>query len=141
MLSGIDKPSRYDFETWKKEGTAITETQIAMLECGYHSIYWNGSMEFAEITTAHLCMKQIGFVSTSADDYFSCRNKKLRDHPSCALDALIPAPSVELRLNSPICKEYPKAYACQPPGTPIPTDADLENLKRQRKSMPVRQAE
>lgn len=132
-VASFDKPSRYDFETWGKENSSVVEIQIAMLECGYDSIYWNGSMQLIEITMAHLCMKNSGFVSRSDDDYFSCNNKKLLNHPRCALDSVTPSRSLHRRLNSPFCKESPKAYACQPPGSPIPTDAELEMLARQRR--------
>ena len=133
VITGIDKPSSYDYELWWKNGASTVEVQMAMLECGYHSIYWNGSMQLIEITMAHLCMKNSGFVSRSDSDYFSCNNKKLSNHPRCALESVIPSRSLHRRLNSPFCKESPKAYACQSPGSPIPTDAELEMLARQRR--------
>lgn len=132
VITGIDKPSSYDFELWWKNGASTVEVQMAMLECGYHSIYWNASMSVVEVIESNRCMEGIGF-EKKAGNSFSCKTAALSQHPACTSDSVRSLRSVDRRLNSPFCKEYPKAYACQPPGSPIPTDAELEMLARQRR--------
>ena len=54
VITGIDKPSSYDFELWWKNGASTVEVQMAMLECGYHSIYWNASMSVGHLEKPRL---------------------------------------------------------------------------------------
>lgn len=132
MLSRVDGPSSYDHELWSKADASRIEVQVAMLECGYHSIYWNASMSVVEVIESNRCMEGIGF-EKKAGNSFSCKTAALSQHPACTSDSVSSLRSVDRRLNSPFCKESPKAYACQPPGSPIPTDAELEMLARQRR--------
>lgn len=61
MLSRVDGPSSYDHELWSKADASRIEVQVAMLECGYHSIYWNASMSVVEVIESNRCMEGIGF--------------------------------------------------------------------------------
>ncbi|MDD3354003.1 hypothetical protein [Zoogloea sp.] len=127
-LRGLDKPSRYDFELWEKPGASKVEVQSALLECGYHSFTWSPSMNLREVVLANLCLERSGFIHSDGPSRLSCQKHPFPVPELCSTDAVIPTRSVERRLNSPVCQNYPKAYACQPPGTPTPTDAELEKL-------------
>ena len=117
-LRNVDKPAPSSYELWKKDGMSIVEVQIDMLECGYPNPmgYFESTFEDGGVNAfamAGRCLKRIGYryVGNSG---VSCDSSHFASLPACQNDKPIWEPDYHRRLNSPFCKESPKAYACQP---------------------------
>jgi hypothetical protein len=133
------KPVPDQWTDYRKSG--LTERQIytALMECGWpypHDLRWvplevkehlginfpnttEGINNFANLARfTERCMANAGIsskyqISCLTQDQETKKWTKLREIPACQPNAVIPKRSVETRLNSRFCKEYPNARACQ----------------------------
>jgi hypothetical protein len=125
------------FDEWSKPQTSVLEVSKALLECGMvniHSypLYIKGEpvkQARNENLLAERCMVNAGFIYNG--DFGVCTYKPDQLQPACQPDAIIPSRSVERRLNSPYCKQYPHTFACQPPeqGTTPQNESTLPQNK------------
>jgi len=132
-LRNMDKPAPGSYELWKKDGVSKINIQIDMLECGYPNPigYFEPSIPDGGLNAfamAGRCLKSMGYeyVGTAG---ISCDSRNFAGLQACQGDEPAWAPDHQRRLNSPFCREYPKADACKPPGSATPTDAELKVLE------------
>jgi hypothetical protein len=116
VLINPDRRVPDEYEMWSKTGASQLQIKKIILECGFVSIYDLGitNMSLNNIILSHLCVKNRGYVYVGRDPCFGFNNNK--KPPACLLDAVIPEPSVERRLNSRYCKSE-RAHnrpECQP---------------------------
>jgi hypothetical protein len=133
------RPPPDEWTSYQKSG--LTERQIytAMMECGWpypgdlvyaplevkERLGFNfqntveGHNDFANLARlTGQCMANVGLpskneISCHTQDQETKKWTKTRSIPACQPNAVIPKRSVETRLNSRFCKEYPNARACQ----------------------------
>jgi len=126
-IRNIDKPPPQLHEVWWKKGTSFLQIRKTLLECGQASLGGASSEIYEKIgiveqkdQTNHSflvdrCMLKAGFVeqNTSWTLKDACTDMRYRDYPACQLNAVIPTPSVERRLNSWYCKTKTDYDYCQ----------------------------
>ena len=120
VITGIDKPSSYDYELWWKNGASTVEVQMAMLECGYHSIYWNASMSVVEVIESNRCMEGIGFEKKKREILLVARLQRYPNIPRarrilCAHCAVSTAAS-----TAPSARSRPRPTPASPLDLPSP---------------------
>ena len=112
---------------YRKNGSSDFETQKALLECGYANPYsgvpdWSNDVGYEgyyeQEPLRRGCMLKDGFVDKLNNDSL-CKHPNYRLTPACQPDAVIPTRSIERRLNSVFCKQYPRAQVCQPSGQEV----------------------
>lgn len=112
------------YKLYQKKNISVFETQKALLECGYEDVYLGGyprnsSEEYhKQWPLRHNCMVKDGFVYTLSNTP-PCEQPATKNYSACQPDAVIPTRSVERRLNSVFCKQYPRAQVCQPSGQDV----------------------
>lgn len=114
------KPPPYNYEHYHKPGTTETDTMKALLECGHTDplgdLRLNTDETYQEKTEraafAEICMINDGFILIHRRSLCKSIPTLKACNPENA--HLIPTRDINRRLNSPYCKAYPKARACQP---------------------------
>jgi hypothetical protein len=138
----IDQPPPEDWTQYVGNGATKEMIDLARFECGYPfpSAMFGYPENYASLARKYgytleteegrkmlrhthavvdKCMKNQGFSHKGFD---ACRGWKdtltdkyvPNDAPACASTTVIPIRSVNNRLNSRYCKEFPNAKACQP---------------------------
>lgn len=112
------------------QNLSTLEARKVMLECGYASPYSatdytktntpeNNSFNLNALILSSRCLENEGFhygedrVLSISVALGYCNDTRRVNYPACAHDAVIPVRSIEKRLNSPYCKEFPKNQLCQ----------------------------
>jgi hypothetical protein len=132
-IRNIDQPAPPAWKAWAKPGATELDIKKAVLECGAPDPEVNGFIyeaagikDFDEqmnhFFLTNACMEKAGFIDRWGSVKRSCSHPgfpKRRDYPACQRDAVIPQRSVELRLNSWLCKletdrEYCRKHAVVP---------------------------
>jgi len=116
------KPPPSEFENWTKSRTSVLEVKKALLECGvivlshYQPIIVEGKairQDQNSYLLGHRCMLSNGFEYIG--EFGACKYKLDQSLSACQPDAIVPARSVERRLNSYYCKGNGKSTPeCQP---------------------------
>lgn len=109
-------------ERYQKPGATENDVIKAMLECGmvdpfgYLRLETGRSYqeELENTTRSELCMLNDGFKIASGYRGSICREGSTYEACNPENAHLIPTRDINRRLNSPYCKAYPKARACQP---------------------------
>lgn len=113
-ISNIDKPLPYEYESWHKNGVSKLDVFKALLECDFGNPFGGLTEGRNNIVLNYRCMEKIGYKYTGDCGKQICEDKKWSNLPACSLPwSEIPDRSVAKRLNSPYCKQYPEAEACQ----------------------------
>ncbi len=141
-FGGFKPPPPY-WERFSAPNTTIRQVQTALMECGYDNFPESRdiSLPKGNFAATQLCMQNSGF---KIKDGSVCKTWAKND-PECQPGAVIPSRSVERRLNSGLCKKYPKSDFCQvvviepppepaKPALPPRPKSDLE-LERERNRM------
>ncbi|OPB33920.1 hypothetical protein [Bartonella taylorii] len=109
-------------DAWEKSGADKLEIKKALLECGtqtFSDLSSEKGLSIREKLNAHAsvdaCMLQAGFRNKFEEPRWCEREKyKVYNLSICRPGAVIPQRSVEIRLNSPYCKENKDQPECQP---------------------------
>lgn len=111
-ILNVDRPNPEEYESWiaPKNGDQV---EIVMLECGYPDL--KGTLSptfgFTELVAAGQCMRSNGYKPIEKGKDQLC--KWYPDLTSCSNN---PKPifhrSKENRMNSDLCKKYPKSIFC-----------------------------
>ncbi|WP_156851628.1 hypothetical protein [Bartonella refiksaydamii] len=121
-------------DVWEKSGADKLEIKKALLECGIQTFSAEESLRIREKVnreklnvhayvrekfnaqaSVDACMVQAGFRNKFGESSW-CESEKYKAYnlSICQPDAVIPQRSVEIRLNSPYCKENKDQPECQP---------------------------
>lgn len=114
------KPPPYNYERYHKPGTTETDTMKVLLECGaidpLGDLRLNPDesyqMKIERAAFAEICMANDGFMLIRGRSL--CKGIPTLQACKPENAHLIPSRDINRRLNSPYCKSYPKARACQP---------------------------
>lgn len=103
------RPSPPYYESWGKMGATELDVKKALLECGDTHPAGGPKESLNEVALVYYCMvgngyTPRGFKGRIEDSTSLCRIHA--DLPICQPDALVPKPSIELRLNSRYCRQY-----------------------------------
>lgn len=123
-VRNIDKPPPEDYETWTKDNQTELEIKKSLLECGAiapSTLGWPYKDAFEKIGVSdhdeqmnnyfltNKCMENAGYrrkfgMRSSQEGCSDLSFPERKKYPACQIDAEIPTPSVERRLNSWYCK-------------------------------------
>lgn len=112
LLSGCTekafKPVPDEYFLWTKPGMSLIDVKKSLLECGEPTPAGTGEafslMTDNEHAIVEVCMRRLGYTFEYGDYASICSTRPELNLPACQSGAQIPAPSVEMRLNSDYCK-------------------------------------
>lgn len=110
-------PTPYLYEAFSKPGASETEAEKVLLECGFSNIFYSNDIKSDSFIVAGLCMERNDFSYKAFGAIGWCRYINILSHNnSCNNNRTdIPIRSVERRLKSPYCKQYPRSPPCAAP--------------------------
>ena len=102
------KPVPDAFFLWTKPEMSLVDSKKALLECGLPTPVGMGEgfsrMTDNEYAAVTVCMQRLGYTFKYGASRTMCKARQELNLAACQSDAQIPAPSVEMRLNSDYCK-------------------------------------
>lgn len=118
-ISNIDKPPKYEYESWYKKDTSDLQVKKDLLECGevdvfnvgYNAYNKIGIFDEDEKSNYHflvsLCMENVGYKYKGRKEFTVeelCKSKTRVNYPACKENVVVQKPSKEKRLTSHYCK-------------------------------------